>query len=287
MRRKKHQEVRILGLTAILLCVLITIIFILCANTVFSPTNSGTAETPISTDSTSHTTQATTSTSQTSTTTKPLVTPTKKVAITFDDGPHNIHSIAAAKELEKYGFHATFFAVGNRIDGVEYNGRSTISYLIEHGHEIGIHGYTHRAHYDTCTDKRYAEELNNTLNAIHSVAPDYKVKLMRPIGGAITNTRVSECDYSVILWNVDSEDWANKYENGDTKNEKKVKVDTIVNNVMSSVSDGSIILMHDIYGSTYDALKIILERLHAEGYEVVTVSELLGDPQPGTKYSHR
>ena len=56
---------------------------------------------------------------------------------------------------------------------------------------------------------------------------------------------------------------------------------------MSQVKDGSIILMHDIYESTYDTVKILLERLHTEGYEVVTVSELLGEPMPGTKYSKK
>ena len=54
---------------------------------------------------------------------------------------------------------------------------------------------------------------------------------------------------------------------------------------MSQVEDGSIILLHDIYESTYDATKIILERLHEEGYDVVSVSELLGNPAAGEKYS--
>ena len=67
--------------------------------------------------------------------------------------------------------------------------------------------------------------------------------------------------------------------------EQKACVDAIVENVMSNVEDGSIILMHDIYLSTVHATAVILERLHAEGYEVVSVSELLGNAVPGTKYS--
>ena len=69
-----------------------------------------------------------------------------------------------------------------------------------------------------------------------------------------------------------------------TEAEQKERVDTIVENVMSKVRDGSIILMHDIYLSTSHATAIILERLHAEGYEVVSVSELIGNTVPGTKY---
>jgi peptidoglycan/xylan/chitin deacetylase (PgdA/CDA1 family) len=109
---------------------------------------------------------------------------------------------------------------------------------------------------------------------------------MRPIGRAISKTRIEESPYSIIIWNVDPEDWKHKYSSGDSEKAKKEKLDTIVSNVMSNIDDGDIILMHDIYESTYDAVKILLPLLVAEGYEVVTVSELLGNPVPGTKYSH-
>ena len=93
-----------------------------------------------------------------------------------------------------------------------------------------------------------------------------------------TAERTQNCDYAVIMWSVDSNDW--KY-----KNEGSANVDTIVNNVMSQVQDGSIILMHDIYENTYLASKEILKQLNDQGYEVVTVSELLGSPKAGVKYS--
>jgi peptidoglycan/xylan/chitin deacetylase (PgdA/CDA1 family) len=211
----------------------------------------------------------------------------KRVALTFDDGPHNVSTQAIVDELDKYGFHATFFVVGNRVDGKAYSGGKTIPYILEHGNEIGIHGYTHEVYYHNCDDATYEYELSETLKAIHKYEKDYKVTLMRPIGGNITDERVAECDYSVIMWNVDSEDWKNKYKSGDTDAEAAVKVNIIVENVMSQVSDGSIILMHDIYQSTVDAVVKILERLDAEGYEVVTVSELLGDAEAGVKYSKK
>ena len=53
----------------------------------------------------------------------------KRVAITFDDGPHNVFTQAIVDELDKYGFHATFFVVGNRVDGSEYGGGKTIPYI--------------------------------------------------------------------------------------------------------------------------------------------------------------
>ena len=219
----------------------------------------------------------------------------KRVALTFDDGPHTTRTIAIVDELDKYGFHATFFVVGNRVDGSEYNGAKAMKYAADHGNEIGIHGYTHSssAYYDKCDDTTYKSEISKTEQAIKSVLPNAKIRLMRPTGGRITEERIKSSKYSIIMWGVDSKDYEYRYvrNSDDTveeKREKQEKLDTIVNNVMSSVQDGSIILMHDIYESTYEATAEILKRLHKEGYEVVTVSELLGDQMSaGKRYSKK
>jgi len=212
--------------------------------------------------------------------------PKKRVAITFDDGPHNVRTALIVDELAKYGYHATFFVVGNRVDGTDYNGSSGLKYAADAGNEIGVHGYTHSYYYDSCDDATYRDELSKTESAIKNVLSGNSIKLMRPVGGKITEDRIKTSKYSVIMWSVDSEDWKYKYKAEDTEEQMAEKVDIIVDNVMSSVEDGSIILMHDIYLSTYDALVIILERLHAEGYEVVTVSELIGnDLAVGNRYS--
>lgn len=210
---------------------------------------------------------------------------TKRVALTFDDGPHVTRTKAIVDELTKYGYNATFFVVGNRVDGTEYSGGAAMKYAYDAGNEIGIHGYTHKKYYSTCSDADYYAELNNTVKAIQKYIPDYEIKLMRPIGGEITAERVDTCEYSVIMWNVDSLDWDNRYSDSSSEGAQE-KFDAIVNNVMSKVSDGSIILLHDIYQSTLDATIEIIRRLHEEGYDIVTVSELIGDNmQPGVKYS--
>ena len=179
------------------------------------------------------------------------------------------------------------FIVGNRADGSEHSGTAALSYVLEKGNEVGIHGYTHLYYYNSCSDERYSYEMEKTVDAIKAVSPKYNVKLMRPIGGSITGERIAASPYSVILWSVDSEDWKYKYYEDDDDTARLERLETIVDNVMSNVEDGSIILMHDIYESTYDAVKILLPLLQANGYEVVTVSELLGNPQPGTKYSKK
>lgn len=210
-------------------------------------------------------------------------TPKKRVAITFDDGPHNVRTRAIVDELAKYGFHGTFFVVGNRVDGTEMNCAATVRYIIDNGNEVGIHGYTHTKYYNSCSEEEYEYELKQTKKAITDAVSGYNVSLMRPIGGAISADRASSCDYSIILWDADSLDYENKYSSADAEGAAE-KRDRIVNNVMSNVRDGSIILMHDIYFSTVEATAIILKQLYDEGYEVVTVSELIGDPKPGVKY---
>ena len=219
---------------------------------------------------------------------------TRRVALTFDDGPHVTRTKAIVDELAKYGYHATFFVVGNRVDGTAYSGGNAMKYAYDAGNEIGIHGYTHTKHYGydweklgyaPSTEAEYYAELNNTVKAIQKYIPDYKIKLMRPIGGSITAERAEACEYSVIKWNIDSLDWSNQYSDSSSEGAKE-KRDTIINNVMSKVSDGSIILMHDIYQSTLDAAIEIIHRLHEEGYDIVTISELIGDElKPGTIYS--
>ena len=225
--------------------------------------------------------------SQTEAATEQMVDTRPMIALTFDDGPHNVRTQLIVDELNKYGYHATFFVVGNRVDGTEYNGGAGLQYAADAGNEIGIHGYTHDKYYDTCTDAEYAEELSKTAAAIQAKISGCEIKVMRPVGGRITDERAAACPYSVIMWDIDSEDWRYKYKSGDSDEVAAEKVDTIVENVMSQVHEGGIILMHDIYESTYDAAVIILQRLNAMGYRVVTVSELLGaSMQPGQTYSH-
>jgi len=211
-------------------------------------------------------------------------TPKKRVAITFDDGPqlHNDLTKKYVDELDKYGFHATFFVVGNRV------GEDALSYMVEHGNEIGIHGYTHEVYYDTCSDELFEQEITQTVQAIRRSVPDYEPRLIRPVGGRISPERANASTYSIILWSVDSNDWNSdhRYFKGISDEEATARVQRTVDDVMSSVADGDIILLHDIYESTYDATVIILKRLYEEGYEVVTVSELLGESlTPGIIYS--
>lgn len=209
----------------------------------------------------------------------PTPDPTKKrVAFTFDDGPHFELTRKFVDELKKYNGHATWFLVGNRV--FEKAGEA-VSYAAENGNEIAIHGWTHVNYYDECSDAVMKEELEKTAEVIKQYTGQTP-KLMRPYGGRITKERIASCPYAVVLWSCDSEDWRNK-KSGDEQT-KKANVQKTVDNVLRTVKDGDIILMHEIYENSYEAFCILAKTLHEQGYEFVTVSELLGDAQPGHRY---
>ena len=199
----------------------------------------------------------------------------KRLAFTFDDGPHYEVTTAIADMFAQYGGKCTYFVVGNRITG---RNAEAVAYAASKGHEIAIHGYTHDYYYDTCSDSRYEQEVNQTRDAIIStigVAPT----LLRPPGGGMKNSRVKESPYAVILWNVDPKDWQHK-------KVSQANVDKIVNHVLKYAEDGDIILLHDLYENTRDAVEILLPKLKEMGYEFVTVSELMGDAKTaGQRYS--
>lgn len=212
---------------------------------------------------------------------EPEPTPKKRVAITIDDGPHPSYQKKLVDEMAKYGGTATFFIVGERITLWPSTGEG-LAYAVENGWEIGIHAWTHNYYFNKCDDATYNSEIQKTANIIQKYVPGYDIKLLRPPGGSISSARMQASEYAIILWDVDSNDW--KYKN--TAADKKEKnVEAIVNNIMAGVRDGSIVLMHELYQNSFDAYCEVLRRLDEEGYEFVTVSELLGDKyQAGKKF---
>ncbi len=202
-------------------------------------------------------------------------TPKKRVAITLDDGPYSVYQRKFIDEMSKYGGAATFFIVGNRVDWHESTGPG-LAYAVEKGWEIGIHAWSHEKDkfFDKCSDSVYNSEIQNTVNIIHKYLPNYDIKLLRPPGGQITSARAAASPYAIIRWDVDSLDY--NYQSTAT-GVKEQNVQAIVNNVVAQVRDGSIILMHELYENSYLAFCEILKTLDEQGYEFVTVSELLGD----------
>lgn len=177
------------------------------------------------------------------------------VALTFDDGPSK-YTEDILKTLEEYDSNATFFVLGNKIEA--YN--DIISNMYKNGNEIGNHTYNHRW-LTKLSPEEQREQISKTQEIIKKYT-GYTPTYLRPTYGSVNQKLRNNTNLKIMLWNIDTKDW--KYKS----------VDTIVNNALKNVKDGSIILMHDTYKRTSDAVKIIVPKLIENGYQLVTVSEL-------------
>lgn len=177
------------------------------------------------------------------------------VALTFDDGP-SIYTPQILKTLKKYHARATFFIVGERVSPYS----STIKKASRQGCEIGSHSYSH-ANLGTASSAVIKKELNKTEKKVKNILGFY-TPIMRPPYGSIGNDLRKQVGKPMILWSIDTLDWK-------TRNAKSTE-----NKIMSTVKDGDIILMHDLYSQSRDAAKKVIPKLIKEGYQLVTVSEM-------------
>ena len=189
----------------------------------------------------------------------------KKVALTFDDGPHPRYTHAILEVLREYGVTATFFVIGVNVE----NYPEAFKEIVDSGCEIGNHTYSHK-NVASMSEREIEQELDMTERAIMKHT-DKIPTLFRPPQGAY-DARVEkitqERQYDIILWSIDTLDWAH------------TPPDKISASVVSMLDKGDIILMHDYTSrgnSACEALKRIIPQLLELGYEFVNVSDLIGE----------
>lgn len=186
-----------------------------------------------------------------------------KIALTFDDGPHKAYTEEILDILNEYGIKATFFVVGSNVE----RHPEIVKRALAEGHEIGNHTYSHPHLTNIEGDELYREMLET--ERILMELTDFRPKLFRPPEGVYSQTvsnTLERLDYIPILWTVDTTDW------------KRPKAETIAKTVMDHTEPGVIILCHDYVSgksNTPAALRIFLPKLLEQGYQFVTVSELL------------
>lgn len=177
------------------------------------------------------------------------------VALTFDDGPSQ-YTPRILDSLQKNEGHATFFEMGNRVGSYP----QTVQRIYQMGCEIGSHSYDHpvlgNASVSTITSQLSRTDRN--IKKLTGTAP----ALFRPPYGLVGTNLRNSAGKPLIFWSVDTLDW--KYRDSNR----------VYNHVMSNVRDGDIILMHDLYSSTADAVERMIPELKKKGYQLVTVSEL-------------
>ena len=181
----------------------------------------------------------------------------KYIALTFDDGPSGLHTRALLAGLAVRQAKATFFLCGYRVE--QYP--ELTEQIWKEGHEIGIHGYSHR-NLAPLSRRDIADEIRNTGALLPDKCP---VRLLRPPGGCCSdgvNQVAGALGLAVIGWSVDPRDWATQ----DTA--------AVGRSVLDQVKDGDIILMHDTSASSVNAALNIVDILTERGFRFVTVSEL-------------
>ena len=197
------------------------------------------------------------------------VDPKKKmVAITLDDGPHKTLTERAMNAFEKYNGRGTFFELGQNMNLYP----DIVKSVYERGHEVASHTYQH-AQLTKLDATALDEEIKKTQEACFK-ACGTEPTLIRPPYGAKNDT-VKSAFYSyglsMILWDGDTEDWRySKVTNG-----AQIVCDNIIRDAKSKTGDGNIVLIHDIHENSVAGLEMALDQLSKEGYQFVTVSDLL------------
>ncbi len=183
----------------------------------------------------------------------------KKIALTFDDGPHPYYTKQLLDGLKEREVHVTFFVTGEHAELHP----DIIERMHEDGHLIGNHTYSHLQLKKSNRDN-FKEELIKTNKIIGDIIKE-DVEFVRPPYGSWDKSFEKELNMFPVLWTVDPLDWCSS------------NVSCITEKVLDKVGENDIILMHDYYESTVTAALKIVDELKREGYEFVTVEEILFD----------
>lgn len=191
------------------------------------------------------------------------------VALTFDDGPQTAVGNQIMDVAAKYDAKVTFYMTADRVP----SRAAEVQRMVAEGHEVGNHTLNHviLTKVSAAEVVKQVEKGNDVIEQYSGVRP----ATMRLPGGGKNATVIANIHQPIILWNIDTLDWK-------TKNTAST-----VSSVLNNVKDGDIVLMHELYSATGNAVDIIIPELAARGFQMVTVSELAaarGGMQPGQVY---
>ena len=182
-----------------------------------------------------------------------------KIALTFDDGPSTAWTPALLDGLKERGVKATFFLIGENAD----KNPEIVKRMAEEGHLIGNHTYSH---IQLTSDNKevFREELVKTNEILKAITGE-NVTYIRPPYGSWDKSLEQDLNMFPVLWNVDPLDWCTP------------DAGLVMSRVLQQVEDGDIILLHDYYDTSVTAALMIVDEMKKQGYEFVTVEEILFD----------
>lgn len=189
----------------------------------------------------------------------PGAEPGAVVALTFDDGPDKEYTAKLLDGLKERGVHASFFLIGNSIEGNE----DLVRRMAEEGHLVGVHCLYHTELTKESISDAVSQlgETKSRIAAVTGTEPEY----MRPPYGAWNDALEEAVGMTPVFWSVDSLDW------------KVQDAGRVVENVLRKTESGDIILMHDGFSTSVEAALRIIDNLLLRGYTFVTVDELMVD----------
>lgn len=187
----------------------------------------------------------------------------RKIAISFDDGPHPMTE-KVLDVLQQHQTKATFFCIGTQIEKYP----EIFKRIIAEGHVVGNHSYSHSNTFGVFSTQKITDEIRQTDTVIEHLTGK-KVLYFRPPFG-VTNPRIARATKAtakqVIGWNNRSLDTVIADEN------------KILERVKNKVAPGGIILLHDTSQKTVNVLEQLLLFLQSENYDVITIDKLLNLP---------
>ena len=191
----------------------------------------------------------------------------KRIALSFDDGPRAETTPKVLEILKKYNAHATFYIVGSHVEGNE----SIVKQIVAEGHELGDHSYSHPLLTKKSADEVY-QEVHKTSDLIAKASGGLRPMSLRPPYGGFNKMVSEQAGIAIVNWSIDSLDW--KYRDAAKT----------IEHIKETAHNGGILLMHDIHEESVEALPAVIEYLQAEGYELVTVTELMADQPLKSNY---
>ena len=182
-----------------------------------------------------------------------------RIALTFDDGPSPLHTERLLDGLKERGVVATFFVTGENAESCP----DLIRREKADGHLIGNHTYSH---IQLTSDNKeiFREELVKTNEILEAITGE-KVTYIRPPYGIWDKSLEQDLNMFPVLWDVDPLDWCTP------------DAGLVMSRVLQQVEDGDIILLHDYYDTSVTAALMIVDEMKKQGYEFVTVEEILFD----------
>lgn len=189
-----------------------------------------------------------------------------RIAITFDDGPTPNITERVLAELEKRRVRATFFMIGQNVKAHPSLART----VVDAGHEVGNHSYTHPQ-----LGKLPAERVEDELKRTQDVIADATGKVpqwFRPPYGSFNKKEQGiipmKLGLGIVYWSVDPRDWS------------QPGASNITSRVLGGTQPGSIVLMHDLHAQTADAVGAILDGLEEKAFAFSNMTRFLGQPYP-------